>query len=1750
MRCSKQARQLGLPHLLGAPGAVLAAVLIAALASPVAAQVVSEPPSIGPAACDGWVYADVVAIDQPIYYNRLGAFAPQGKLYALSHDVISTPQGYRLRPDKRPRPLVLRVNEGECLRIKFTNRLSDPRPAGIHVVGMQWVTGPLDDGSYVGGNPSSLVTPGNSTTYYLYAEAEGTFLLYNAGTMVGGEADGGTISDGLFGAVNVEPRGSEWFRSQVTKEVMDKVIKGWKTGPDGKSYPVIDYYAADAGGKPFLRMRDGSDNLVYSDLTAIITGPGGGPFTNYLPSTHVYPNRQEPFREFTIIFHDEIDVVQAFPQFNDQILSHTLHSVRDSFAINYGTGGIGAEILANRLEVGPMWDCPECKYEEFFLSAWAVGDPAMIVDTPANAPCDSQDILDNGLNCTPKKGPKATVALYPDDPSNVYHSYLNDHVKFRNLHAGTDDHHIFHLHAHQWLHTPKEDTSSYLDSQSIGQGTSFSYEIAYEGSGNRNRTAGDSIFHCHFYPHFAQGMWAMWRVHDVLELGTELNALGQPVNHRNADNQVVVDTTRALPDGEIAAGTPIPGVVPMPTLAMAPVPDAVRLVDGDVDFNFPGALSGNPGYPFWIPGKAGHRPPHPPLDFAKDSLGNPIDGGLPRHVVLDGAALSEETRLSFEKVIDTMAVQYLSEAGEPEEVVAMNFHAQPGGHPTLTPEGLPATFEVNGAPPQQGAPYADPCIDDAGNPITDMRYYKAADIQVNAILNKSGWHFPQQRMIALWGDVRPTLDGTRPPEPFFFRAESGECIEFWLANLVPHEYHLDDYQVRTPTDILGQHIHLVKFDVTSSDGSANGFNYEDGTFAPEEVQERICAIRRQNGCEPTLYDAEGFPLPCTFQGPATATCPLPETHPTLKEIFGEIDADCDGHSEVFGVQATVQRWWVDPLLTTQYKDRTLHTVFTHDHFGPSTHQQAGLYAGLVVEPKGSQWFHNETGQPLSVNGGPALTQDGGPTSWQAVIDGVAADETYREFMLEFGDFQLAYEPGSPACPDLSPDGLGYADPPRAINPPGRRTPEDVGLPWLYLKPKVCPTSTADQDGPLAVPVALPLPPCPEAISADDPGMFSVNYRNEPVALRVRDPATNSQAAGLAGDLSWAYSSIVDRADDDYDVQPLFYPPLTADLAPGDPFTPVLRAYEGDRVHVRVLVGAHEEEHNFSAHGLKWLFEPDYRNSGFRNSQHMGISQWFDMEIPRVLSLSDGEHADFLYKPSSATEAQWNGTWGLLRLYRGLRTDLVALNDINPAGRVADPEEESKYQTVDTKDPDLGGAFIPRSPTDSAPTLKINCPAGANIVKFDITAVAAAEALQDDPGPTGDLVYNSKTLPVGPESGPLHDPTAIMFVYSSDLNWVTPPGSLVPRPRLKQNVKREPLILRARAGDCIRVVLHNELPSWYADLDGYNAMPMIVERFNANEVDPSFEVGLHPQLVHYDIRRSDGANVGLNQQAVAKNTVLPGESIVYHWFAGEVKASNNAISFRPIEFGATGLVSSDPIKHTNKGAVGALIIEPVGATWQEDWETVTDAFGERLVKTRATATVSLPDGTSFRELVAIWQNDVNLRYRDGDPVHSLLVNEDPTESGQKAINYRTEPLWFRTGHLPESDPGAFANFDFSDVLSSTVHGDPETPILTAKVGTPVRFRFVHPGGHTQAHVPEIFGHLWQKEPYLAGSTVIGDNPNSEVEGARHGHGPTNHFDAVLLHGAGGALQKAGDYLYKDYPPWLLDNGMWGILRVVP
>jgi manganese oxidase len=1783
-------------------GVRLALVAGTLAASPAAAQT-----------CARTFVARVVALDQHVWYNRLGAQDPAGMMFALEQDVVgrnNTAPGAGnavLRPEKRPRPLTLRVNAGSCLRILFKNWLSNPkqhddqpstRYASVHAIGMQLVSNISDDGSNVQKNTSSLVAPGGSATYTWYAEKEGTYLLYSTAATTGGEGDGGQIAKGLFGAVNVEPAGAEWYRSQLTQEELQAATTGTVSG-----YPQVNYDAlypttfrlAQLRGRPILRMTKG-DTIVHSDLTAIITGPNRGNFASgSFPDATipVYPDRLKPFREFTVIFHDEPGLVQAFDSiFEAKQFEHTLHGGRDAFAINYGTGGIGAEILANRFRVGPMRNCNECKYEEFFLSSWAVGDPAMIVDVPAAA--------DFRPSAPPTPGTaRATKALYPADPSNVFHSYLNDHVKIRNLHAGPKEHHIFHLHAHQWLHTPNSAKSNYHDSQSIGPGAGYTYEITYGGSGNRNLTPGDAILHCHFYPHFAQGMWALWRVHDVFEAGTVMDInTGRPQAG-----------ARALPDGEITDGTPIPAVVPMPTYALAPNPTNTM-----------------PGFPFYIPGVAGHRPPRPPLDVQPDNT-LPTgfrDGGLPRHVVTGGVSVFPALNTTnFEKKDSLLAVSWLPEGGTPAEQAAMTFHASAG---TATPVAgswtTTATFRTNGRAAAPGAPYADPCPANA-----PARTYKAAAFQVDtAYYNKARWNFDQHRMFGLWDDVNAFITGAKAPEPFFFRAHSNDCITYHLVNLVPEVYKLDDFQVKTPTDVIGQHIHLVKFDVTSSDGAANGFNYEDGSLAPVDVQHRIEAIRRQNGCAPNA--------------PRSQACPLPFAHPVLG-AGRNLDGDTLG--DWVGAQETRQRWWVDPVLRDGGSSR-LGTVFTHDHFGPSTHQQTGLYAGLLPEDAGTTWRDPETGTPL---GGRA---DGGPTSWRAdILYGGNESKNFREFALQIADFTLAY----------GKEGFAGTTSRRVpINPPGKfevDTPDMIRPPLAGTCPNGIGTS------------------CPEILSADDPGTMSVNYRNEPLALRVRTTG-NAQAALDAGDLSRAFNSDGGRADTrlngfgPYNQRP--------GVLATDPFTPLLRAYEDDRILVRLLVGAHEEGHNFSIHGTRWLFEPLDSNSGWRNSQMAGISEYHDFNLDPLFTNPNDTIADYMYMGGAATDDLWNGIWGIIRSYRKTQPNLAALYTGRGPSRsfeaakqdkannrkgqpdgwlpsFPDPWDDSTWEgslstlsttttqqsaayydatgrmvmlsdsvtegygtestggieydqfqydadtgteTVVTGDPDAGSYGLAPSSTTPTPSYRDSlavkegtelrestlyegttatpdgtsrmsatssgtvytyqggggnnrgfwgmCPRLAPIRFFDVTAVAAKDAL-----PGGQIVYNTRQK----RGGPLVDPSGILYVFSGDLDATG---------KLKANKPIEPIVLRANAGDCIMVRLRNRLTNGVIDPNGFNTLPIIVDRFNANHVDPSTRVGLHPQLVAYDVQRSDGSEVGIN----ANTTVAPGRWRWLQWYAGDVRVWNRDLVGIPIEFGATNLIPSDRIKHPNKGAIGALVIEPMGSTHQDD------------PGTRASATIRRWTGSTFREFVLQYQDDINLRFsRDttlrkydcdaedrsaeeessctlrggfetylaGRAVPNTAEAEDPEDSGQKAFNYRTEPLWFRMGFAPDAELGFTRTRDFRDVLK----GDSaQTPLFKATPGQEIRFRVLQPGGHARNHVFNLHGHAWDELPYVFGSYFLGTNSESEVKGARDGHGPSAHHDILPKGGAGGRFRIPGDYLYRDQPSFQFDGGLWGVLRV--
>jgi hypothetical protein len=82
------------------------------------------------------------------------------------------------------------------------------------------------------------------------------------------------------------------------------------------------------------------------------------------------------------------------------------------------------------------------------------------------------------------------------------------------------------------------------------------------------------------------------------------------------------------------------------------------------------------------------------------------------------------------------------------------------------------------------------------------RVYKGSDIQFDAVFNKVGYHYPAQRILTLWADAVPDDQQAEPPEPLVMRLNTFDCAVYSQTNLIPKDYELDDFEVRTPTDIM------------------------------------------------------------------------------------------------------------------------------------------------------------------------------------------------------------------------------------------------------------------------------------------------------------------------------------------------------------------------------------------------------------------------------------------------------------------------------------------------------------------------------------------------------------------------------------------------------------------------------------------------------------------------------------------------------------------------------------------------------------------------------------------------------------------------------------------------------------------------------------------------------------------------------------------------------------------------------------
>lgn len=156
-----------------------------------------------------------------------------------------------------------------------------------------------------------------------------------------------------------------------------------------------------------------------------------------------------------------------------------------------------------------------------------------------------------------------------------------------------------------------------------------------------------------------------------------------------------------------------------------------------------------------------------------------------------------------------------------------------------------ANFVENAVP---GALYTDtcPCHTDK-----KVKVFEIAMVQAKITYNRYGWHDPQGRFFVLKEElerhggldcyIRKVENQEIKVEPLVIRANAGDCIELRTTNLLPEFIEGSPFQLRTRTDIVGHHVHLVKFDTIVSDGAANGWNNIAGARRYETLVERFFA---------------------------------------------------------------------------------------------------------------------------------------------------------------------------------------------------------------------------------------------------------------------------------------------------------------------------------------------------------------------------------------------------------------------------------------------------------------------------------------------------------------------------------------------------------------------------------------------------------------------------------------------------------------------------------------------------------------------------------------------------------------------------------------------------------------------------------------------------------------------------------------------------------------------------------------------
>jgi manganese oxidase len=533
---------------------------------------------------------------------------------------------------------------------------------------------------------------------------------------------------------------------------------------------------------------------------------------------------------------------------------------------------------------------------------------------------------------------------------------------------------------------------------------------------------------------------------------------------------------------------------------------------------------------------------------------------------------------------------------------------------------------------------------------------------------------------------------------------------------------------------------------------------------------------------------------------------------------------------------------------------------------------------------------------------------------------------------------------------------------------------------------------------------------------EEPSLMCFNYRAEPMSIREPFIAERREAGRLE-------QTVIN--EEQHHSSWMF----------GDPSTPILKAYLGDPIRIRLVHAGVKETHVFHLHVYGWHDDPANHDSPVIDAISITPQTGHTIELLYGAGNVQAVPGDVIFHCHLYPHFHM-GMWGMLRTFDTLQDGDNAYPDGTPIEALAPLGDREPPPAATPERPGFP-LFVPGTVGQKSP--RPPWPLDEPMPEeYDYRPATALErhAFNEDPKP-GEMFTRFPHPDEAPSTE--HDVFAVRTrIDFNDDGWHDPDGHAFHL--AGDEPGREPMFFRCRTGEVLDLTLHNALPE---NLE-QSAFDLGLPPSEDVLVDGEFqgECGLHVHLVKFDPLVADGASTGWNYLSAPSL----GRKLVYRWWADEELG---------VVFCHDHLFANTRQRH---GLFGALIVEPEGATFHDPRDL------DREISSGKEAAIRLPDGSWFRELCVGIGDWIAMYDRDGTPLEPPEHVPSHDDNGTMCVNYRCSPLRERG-----DDPALWF---------SSSRGEPDTDVFETYAGDPLRIRLLQ-GSHEEQHSFTVHGMRWRR-----------------------------------------------------------------------